>query len=157
MHIRPIRNEADYKATLKLVSRLFNDPPRRGTAEGDRFEVLLALVEAYESKHHAIDPPDPIEAIKFRMEQNGLSIQDMTLYIGATNRVYEVLNHTRPLTLAMMRKLRKGLSIPGDVLLNESMPPAPPPKAGASKAPPPRAATKTRKPRGPHKAAPAPA
>lgn len=122
MNIRPIRDERDYQAARQQLSELFNAPPKKGTPEGDRFEVLLALVDAYESKYHAIDPPDPIEAIKFRMEQNSLSIQDMTAYIGAKNRVYEVLNYTRPLTLAMMRKLRAGLAISGDVLLNEVAP-----------------------------------
>lgn len=119
MDIKPIRTEADYKATLKAVSRLFDEPPRRGTPEGDRFEVLLTLLNAYESTHHAIERPGPIEAIKFRMEQQGLSVQDMVPLIGATNRVYEVLSGKRPLTLSMMKRIRDGLKISGDVLLGQ--------------------------------------
>jgi HTH-type transcriptional regulator/antitoxin HigA len=119
MEIKPLRNEVDYRAVRKEVSKLFENPPKRGTADGDRFEVLLTLLDAYESKHHAIDPPDPIEAIKFRMEQQSLTVQDMVPFIGATNRVYEVLNETRPLTLSMMKRIRIGLKISGDVLLGQ--------------------------------------
>ena len=121
MEIKPIRNMKDYKTARKAVSKFFDDPPKRGTREGDRFEVLLTLLDAYESKHHAIDPPDPIEAIKFRMEQQGLTVQDMVPLIGATNRVYEVLNETRPLTLSMMKRISIGLKISGDVLLGQKM------------------------------------
>lgn len=119
MEIKPIRTEADYRAALKVTSAFFENPPRRGTPDGDRFEVLLTLVNAYESTHHAIEPPDPIEAIKFRMEQQGLTIQDMVPLIGATNRVYEVLSEKRPLTLSMMKRIRTGLQISGDVLLGQ--------------------------------------
>ncbi|HEY4068432.1 MAG TPA: transcriptional regulator [Burkholderiaceae bacterium] len=121
MDIRPIRNQDDYKAAQKEVSKFFDNQPKRGTLQGDRFEVLLTLMNSFENEHHAIVPPDPIEAIKFRMEQQGLSIQDMVPLIGATNRVYEVLNQTRPLTLSMMKRLRTGLKIPGDVLLGPEM------------------------------------
>nr|WP_242481240.1 transcriptional regulator [Rubrivivax gelatinosus] len=119
MEIKPIRTEADYRAALKAASALFDSPPQPGTPEGDRFEVLLMLLNAYESRHHAIDAPDPIEAIKFRMEQLGLTVQDLVPLIGATNRVYEVLSRRRPLTLSMMRRIRTGLQISGDVLLGQ--------------------------------------
>jgi HTH-type transcriptional regulator/antitoxin HigA len=117
MDIRPIRTEADYKAALKAVSPYFDQEPALGTDEADRFEVLLALIQAYESKHHPIDPPDAIEAIKFRMEQQGLSAKDLEPFIGQLNRVYEVLNHKRPLTLRMIRRIHKGLGIPAEVLI----------------------------------------
>jgi len=119
--IKPIRTESDYQAALRVVSAHFERPPLRGSAEGDRFEVLLTLVHAYESVHHAIAPPDPIEAIKFRMEQQGLTVQDMVPMIGASNRVYEVLSKKRPLTLSMMKRIRLGLQISGDVLLAQQV------------------------------------
>ena len=117
MDIRPIRTEADYKATLKAVSPYFDQEPAPGTEDADRFEVLLALIQSYESKTHPIDPPDAIEAIKFRMEQQGLSAKDLEPFIGQLNRVYEVLNHKRPLTLRMIRRIHKGLGIPAEVLI----------------------------------------
>jgi HTH-type transcriptional regulator / antitoxin HigA len=119
MKIKPIRTEADYRAALEVTSALFDNPPKRGTPGGDRFEVLLTLMNAYESTHHAFGPPDPIDAIKFRMEQQGLTVQDMVPLIGAKNRVYEVLSQTRPLTLPMMKRIRAGLQISGDVLLGQ--------------------------------------
>jgi HTH-type transcriptional regulator / antitoxin HigA len=90
-----------------------------GTHKGDRLDVLTTLVQAYEAKHHAIDPPDPIEAIKFRLEQGGLSIKDLEPMIGLSNRVYEVLARNRPLTLSMIRRLHKGLGIPAAVLITD--------------------------------------
>src|SRR5687767_10160831 len=102
MNIRPIRTRADYKKALKQVSAYIDDVPRRGTPERDHSEVLTTLVEAYEAKHFPIEPPDPIEAIRFRMEQGGLTIQDLVLSIGKPNRVYEVLNGKRSLTLEMI-------------------------------------------------------
>jgi|SRR5688572_8467796 HTH-type transcriptional regulator/antitoxin HigA len=117
MDIRPIRTEADYKAALKAVSPYFDREPAPGTEDADRFEVLLALIQSYESKNHPIDPPDAIEAIKFRMEQQGLSAKDLEPFIGQLNRVYEVLNHKRPLTLRMIRRIHKGLGIPAEVLI----------------------------------------
>jgi HTH-type transcriptional regulator/antitoxin HigA len=78
---------------------------------------MLALIQVYEAKHHPIDPPDPIEAIKFRMEQQGLSVKDLEPYIGQLNRVYEVLNYKRPLTLRMIRGIHDGLGIPAEVLI----------------------------------------
>ncbi|MGH8604855.1 MAG: helix-turn-helix domain-containing protein, partial [Gammaproteobacteria bacterium] len=107
MNIHPIRTEQDYKATLREISALMDLDPDLGTPAGDRLDVLATLVQAYETKHYAIAPPDPIEAIKFRMEQSGLSVKDLEPMIGKSNRVYEVLSHKRPLTLAMIRRLHK--------------------------------------------------
>lgn len=117
MEIRPIRTEADYKATLKEVSRLMEGDPELGTPEGDRLDVLVTLVQAYEAKHYPIDLPDPIEAIKFRMEQAGLTAKDLEPMIGRLNRVYEVLNRKRALTLPMIWKLHQGLGIPAESLI----------------------------------------
>ena len=120
MNIHPIRTEQDYKATLREISALMDLDPDPGTPAGDRLDVLATLVQAYEAKHYAMAPPDPIEAIKFRMEQGGLSVKDLEPMIGKSNRVYEVLSHKRPLTLAMIRRLHKGLGIPADVLIAEA-------------------------------------
>lgn len=117
MQIRPIRNEEDYQAALKAVSPLFDVEPEVGTPEGDFFEVMCLLIEEYEKKHYPIDPPDPIEAIKFRMEQKGLTIKDLEPAIGRSNRVYEVLNGTRQLTLPMIRNLHKQFNIPLESLV----------------------------------------
>jgi HTH-type transcriptional regulator / antitoxin HigA len=119
MNIRPIHNEADYQAALKAVSSYFDNEPEPGTEDADRFEVLLTLTQAYESRHFPVGLPDPIEAIKFRMEQSGLAIKDLEPMIGRTNRVYEVLNRKRPLTLSMIRRLHRGLGIPAEVLVAE--------------------------------------
>lgn len=120
MEIRPIRNHEDYEAALKLVEPFFEQEPAVGSEEGDAFEVLLTLINAYEAKHHPIGAPDPIEAIKFRMEQSGLSVNDLVPMIGAKNRVYEVLSRKRPLTLAMIRRLHQELGIAADVLIQPS-------------------------------------
>lgn len=120
MDIHPIHTEADYRATLKEVSALMESDPERGTPEGDRLDILTTLVQAWEARHCAIAPPDPVEAIKFRMEQSGLSVKDLEPLIGKSNRVYEVLNRKRPLTLAMIRRLHRGLGIPAEVLIAET-------------------------------------
>lgn len=117
MDIRPIRTEADYKAALKVISRLMESDPDIGTPDGDRLDVLATLVQAYEAKAFPIDLPDPIEAIKFRMEQAGLTAKDLEPMIGQRNRVYEVLNRKRSLTLPMIWKLHKGLGIPAENLI----------------------------------------
>jgi HTH-type transcriptional regulator/antitoxin HigA len=117
MEIKPIHNEADYEAAIKAVSPFFDKEPEPNTEDSDRFEILVTLIEAWEAKHYPIDPPDPIEAIKFRMEQSGLAIKDLEPMIGKSNRVYEVLNRKRPLTLAMIRRLHRGLGIPAEVLV----------------------------------------
>jgi HTH-type transcriptional regulator / antitoxin HigA len=120
MNIQPIHNDADYKATLKVVSAYVDNEPEPGTEDGDRFEILVALIEAWEAKHFPIEAPDPIEAIKFRMEQSGLAVKDLEPMIGKPNRVYEVLNRKRPLTLAMIRRLHRSLGIPAEVLVAET-------------------------------------
>lgn len=117
MDIKPIHSEQDYKEALRLASAFFENEPEPNTPEGDRFEVLLTLIEAYESKHYSIDPPDPIEAIKFRMEQEGLNAKDLVPMIGQVNRVYEILNRKRGLTTTMMWKLHKGLGISAESLI----------------------------------------
>ncbi len=117
MDIRPVHTEADYKAALKEISALMESDPELGTPEGDRLDVLTTLVQAYESRHVKIEAPDPVEAIKFRMEQSGLSIKDLEPMIGRSNRVYEVLNRKRPLTLGMIRRLHRQLGIPAQVLI----------------------------------------
>ena len=117
MEIRPIRTEEDYKAALREVSAYFDNQPTPDTADGDRFEILLTLVEAYESKHYVIELPDPVEAIKFRMEQAGLTPKDLVPAIGRVNRVYEILNRKRPLTLTMIWKLHQKFGIPAECLI----------------------------------------
>jgi HTH-type transcriptional regulator/antitoxin HigA len=117
MEIKAIRTEADYLAALRAVSALIDLDPASNSPEGERLEVLGTLVQAYEAKHYPIDPPDPIEAIKFRMDQSGLSVKDLVPYIGPLNRVYEVLSYKRPLSLNMIRRLSEGLHIPAEVLI----------------------------------------
>ena len=117
MEIRPIHNDADYRAALKVISLLMENDPELGSPEGDRLDVLATLVQSYESKHYPIETPDPIEAIKFSMEQGGLSVKDLEPMIGKSNRVYEILDRTRPLTLRMIRRLHKELGIPAEVLI----------------------------------------
>jgi HTH-type transcriptional regulator/antitoxin HigA len=120
MDIRPIHTEADYQATLEAISALMEADPDPGTPEGDRLDILTTLVQAYEARHVPITAPDPVEAIKFRMEQSGLSVKDLEPIIGKSNRVYEVLSRKRPLTLAMIRRLHKNLGIPANVLIAET-------------------------------------
>jgi len=120
MEIQPIRTDDDYSVALREVSTFFDNEPEPGSPEGDRFEVLLTLVEAYEIKHFPADLPDPVEAIKFRMEQAGLTPKDLTPMIGRLNRVYEVLNRKRPLTLNMIWKLHEKLGIPAESLIRPS-------------------------------------
>lgn len=120
MDIRPIHTEADYEATLKAISALMEADPDPGTPEGDRLDILTTLVQAYEARHVPITAPDPVEAIKFRMEQSGLSVKDLEPILGRSNRVYEILNRKRPLTLAMIRRLHKNLGIPANVLIAET-------------------------------------
>ncbi len=120
MDIRPIHTEADYQATLEAISALMEADPDPGTPEGDRLDILTTLVQAYEATHVPITAPDPVEAIKFRMEQSGLSVKDLEPILGKSNRVYEILNRKRPLTLAMIRRLHKNLGIPANVLIAET-------------------------------------
>ncbi len=118
MEIRPIKTEADYEATLKEIEGLMS--AEADSPQGDRLDVLVTLVEAYEREHYPIDFPDPIEAIKFRMEQQGLSVEDLVPVIGRKNRVYEVLARKRPLTLRMIEGLHETFSIPAESLLKHS-------------------------------------
>lgn len=117
MNINPIRNEKDYKAALNAVSPLFDNEPEPGTPEGDYLEVMITLIEAYETRHYPVEAPNPIDAIKFRMEQAGLSAKDLEPAIGRVNRVYEILNGKRPLTLPMIRNLHKMFGIPLNSLI----------------------------------------
>ena len=117
MEIRPIRTAADYKTALGEVSAHFDNEPEPGTPDGDRFDVLLTLLEAYEAKHYPIDLPDPVEAIKFRMEQAGLTPKDLVPAIGRLNRVYEILSRKRPLTLNMIWRLHEKFGIPAESLI----------------------------------------
>lgn len=118
MKIEPIKNTRDYQRALKEIDKLFG--AKLNTPQGDRLDVLVTLVEAWEDKHYPIDPPDPIEAILFAMDQRGLSRRDLERLIGSRARVAEVLNHKRPLTLPMIRRLHAGLGIPAEVLIRES-------------------------------------
>ena len=118
MEIRPIKTEADYEATLKEIEGLMSAEP--DSPQGDRLDVLVTLVEAYERDHYPIGFPDPVEAIKFRMEQQGLSVEDLVPVIGRKNRVYEVLARKRPLTLRMIEGLHETFSIPAESLLKHS-------------------------------------
>lgn len=115
MDIKPIKTETDYQSTLKEIEQLFDAAP--DTPEGDRLDVLVTLVEAYEEKHYSIPKPDPIEAILYHMESRGLARRDLQPYIGSRARVSEVLNRKRPLTMEMIRNLHKGLGIPAEVLI----------------------------------------
>jgi HTH-type transcriptional regulator / antitoxin HigA len=115
MEIKPIRTEADHRAVLKEIETLMSARP--GTAEGDRLDVLATLVEAWEKKRYPMELPDPVEAIKFRMEQSGLAAKDLVPMIGQINRVYKVLNQKRPLTLQVIRRLHRDLGIPAESLI----------------------------------------
>ena len=119
MDIKPIRTKADYKAALKAVASLMGAKAR--TPQGDRLDVLVTLIEGYERRHFPMDLPDAVEAIKFRMEQQGLTPKDLEPLIGRSNRVYEVLNRRRGLTLAMIQKLHAGLGIPAESLLRQTV------------------------------------
>ena len=117
--IRPIRNDDDYKDALIQIEALMG--ALENTPEGDQLDVLATLVEAYERKTYPMDLPDPVEAIKFYMEQNEMTPKDLEPLIGRMNRVYEVLNHTRPLTLKMIRNLHGQFGIPAESLIKESI------------------------------------
>ncbi len=116
--VKPIRTEADHEAALEEVGALWGAPC--GTPEGDRLDVLATLIDVYEAKHHPIDPPDPIEAIKFRMEQQGMTRKDLEEMIGTRTRVAEVLNRKRALSIGMIRRLNDRLGIPAEILIRPS-------------------------------------
>jgi HTH-type transcriptional regulator/antitoxin HigA len=113
--VRPIRSEADHQAALSELGRLWG--AKADTVEGDRLDVLATLIDAYENEHESMDPPDPIEAIKFRMEQQGLTRRDLEPIIGSRARVAEVLNRKRDLSIAMIRRLHERLGISAEVLI----------------------------------------
>jgi len=115
MLIKPIKTDADHTAALREIEHLWGADER--TSEGDRLEVLTTLVEAYEQAHFPMDAPDPIEAIKFRLEQQGADKKTLIGVIGNRTRVYEVLRRDRPLSLAMIRRLNQTLNIPAEVLI----------------------------------------
>jgi HTH-type transcriptional regulator / antitoxin HigA len=115
MQIHPIRTEADHDAAVARIAELIAARP--GTAEGKELDILATLVDAYEAKHHAIDAPDPIAAIQFRMEQQGLTRKNLEPLIGSRARVSEVMTRRRLLTLAMIRRVRNELGISADVLI----------------------------------------
>ena len=115
MDIRPIRNRRDHAWALREVERLWG--ARTGTPDADKLEILMTLIDAYEAKHHPIDPPDPVDAILFRMEQAGLTRNDLAGVIGSRARVSEVLNRRRPLSIAMIARLRDRLGISADILI----------------------------------------
>lgn len=117
MNIKQIKTAADYRAALREVESLMTAAPN--TPEGEKLDVLVTLIEAYERKHFPLDLPDPIEAIKFEMEQRGLTIKDLEPMIGKSNRVYEVLNRKRSLTLKMIWKLHQELGIPAESLIKQ--------------------------------------
>lgn len=115
MDVIPIRTKRDHTRALREIEQLMH--ARRGTPEGDRLDVLVTLVEAWEAKHYRIDLPDPVEAIRYHMENQALEPKDLVPYIGSRNRVYEVLNRKRPLTLRMIWNLHQGLGIPAESLI----------------------------------------
>ena len=115
MNIKPIRNDNDLKNAFHQLESVFQS--KKGTTEADEMEVLVTLIEVYENKNYPISPPNPIEAIKFRMEQQGLTARDLEVFIGSSGRVSEVLNKKRPLSLRMVKRLHDGLNIPYESLL----------------------------------------
>ncbi len=116
MNIKPIRNDDDLRAAFKRLDKVFQ--AQEGTAAADEMEILVTLIEAYEHKHFPISVADPIDAIKFRMEQQGLTQKDLEPYIGSSGRVSEILNHKRRLSLKMVKQLHDGLHIPYESLLS---------------------------------------
>ena len=118
IEVKPIRTKRDHEAALKEIERLWG--AKTGTPEGDRLDVLATLVDAYEAEHYPMDPPDPIDAIKFRMEQQGLTRRDLEEIIGTRTRIAEVLNRRRGLSITMIRRLHERLGISAEVLIRPS-------------------------------------
>jgi HTH-type transcriptional regulator/antitoxin HigA len=116
--VKPIRTKRDYEASLRQVEHLWG--AKAGTHDGDRLDVLATLIDAYEAEHYPMDPPDPIEAIKFRMEQQGLTRRDLEGIIGTRTRIAEVLNRKRGLSVQMIRRLHERLGISAEVLIRPS-------------------------------------
>ncbi len=118
VEVKPIRSEADYEAAIEELAALWG--AKSGTPEGDRLDVLATLIDAYEAKRDSIDPPDPIEAIKFRMEQQGLTRKDLEPVIGSRSRIAEVMNRKRGLSIDMIRRLHETLGISAEILIRPS-------------------------------------
>lgn len=118
MNIKPIRNDDELMAAFRRLEEIFQ--AEEGSAEADEMEILVTLIEAYENKHYPIGPADPVDAIKFRMDQQGLTPRDLEPYIGPSGRVSEVLNRKRPLSLRMIKRLHDGLRIPYESLLADA-------------------------------------
>jgi len=119
MDIKTLKTKADYRAALKEIENLMGAKPK--TQQGERLDLLVTLVEAYEARHYALDLPDPVEAIKFHMEQRSLTPKDLEPMIGRSNRVYEILARKRPLTLKMIWRLHKDLGIPAESLIRPTV------------------------------------
>ncbi len=117
MEIKPIRSEADYQSALKEVESLMMAQPN--TPDGEKLDVMVTLIEAYEAKNYPLELPDPVAAIKFEMERKGLTVKDLEPMIGKSNRVYEILSHKRSLTLKMIWRLHNGLGIPAESLIKQ--------------------------------------
>lgn len=117
MDISPIKTVRDYRRALREIATLMM--AKRGTSEGDRLDILVTLVEAWEARHYPLDLPDAVSAIKYHMEQKGLAPRDLIPFVGSRNRVYEVLNGKRPLTLKMVWRLHTGLGIPAESLIKQ--------------------------------------
>ena len=115
MNIKPIKTEKDYEESLEILASVWG--AKEGTEDFDRLDIMATLIDAYEAKQFPIKEPDPIQAILFRMDQQGLTDQDMTKYLGQRSKVSEVLNYKRGLSIDMMRKVNEGLSIPMDILI----------------------------------------
>lgn len=115
--VKPIHSEKDHEQALKRVENLWDAQP--GSPEDDEMDILISMIEHWEDEHYSIDPPDPIDAILFRMEQQDLTRKDLEIYLGGRNRVSEALNRKRPLTLRQIRALSEGLAIPAEILLRE--------------------------------------
>jgi len=115
MHIKPIKTDPDYRAALKEVESLMMAAP--DTPNNEKLDVMVTLIEAYEIKHFSMDLPDPVEAIKLEMERKGLTVKDLEPMIGKSNRVYDILNHKRSMTLKIIWKLHDGLGIPAESLI----------------------------------------
>lgn len=121
MNVRPIKTEADYDWALKEIARYFDDQPKLGTAEGARFDVLATLIEAYEENRWPIDPPDPVDAIRFRMEQAGFGQADLARLLGSRSRASEIMRRKRSLTMEQALKLHEEWHIPAEALLRPSL------------------------------------
>jgi HTH-type transcriptional regulator / antitoxin HigA len=117
--LKPIRNEEEYDEALREIEPFFDGEPEPDTTEGDHFEILAMLIEDYEVKHWPVDAPNPVEAIRYRMDQSDLKAKDLAPMIGNMNRVYEILGYKRPLTLRMIRRLNRDLHIPAQSLIGE--------------------------------------